>query len=76
MALVWLREPRLQLPALISHLLLKREAASQHGSRHLKGGWGVQEHREAAEEGAELSDAYKHEIKAPTPLRPEGGRKA
>lgn len=73
MALVWLHEPGLQLPALISHLLLKREAAFQHGSRHLKGG--LQEHREAAEEGAELSDAYKHEIKAPTPLRPEGGRK-
>lgn len=28
----------LQLPALISNPLLKREAAFQHGSRHLKGG--------------------------------------
>lgn len=28
----------LQLPALISDLLLKREAAFQRGSRHLKGG--------------------------------------
>lgn len=42
----------LWLPALISNLFMKREAAFQHGSRNLKEAWGVgggpeEEHREA-----------------------------
>lgn len=80
----------LRLPALISNLFMKREAAFQHGSRNLrKGGERKalrQEHREAkialaAEKEAESSDAYKHEIKGAVlqrllnPLRPEGERK-
>lgn len=42
----------LRLPALISNLFMKREAAFQHGSRNLKEVWGLgggpeEEHREA-----------------------------
>lgn len=39
-ALTLARRAWLQLPALISNLLMKREAAFQHGSRRLKGGAG------------------------------------
>lgn len=81
MAFIWQHQPAAAprwAPAPCTYL---KSASIKRGCvptwrQTFKGGGGRSSarQRQAAEEGAELSDAYKHEIKAPKPLRPEGAR--